>query len=162
MSKSFVFVRGLDRPEKHAFVKLLFDRFNPDNSHVNAALFSLYDVAGADIETRKSAGKTQRNHIKRLLVSGQEGFIIIANESMTPQQWQSFPKMATDLRILGLLVGVNVAFPGKMLNTDEDIRSNLQERNLAAFKSDMTKYYEYKVGSDDAATVARDIVVDLF
>jgi hypothetical protein len=167
MGKSFIFIRGLDRPEKHELIQAIINRLNPDPSHVRAILLAIDDFVESDSkEDLKAADRTVKNRVRKVLLQGQERFIVIANESLSPPNWRPFAEMLLDVtrpdaegkKEPPVLIGVNVVFPGKMLNTDEDVSSNLQKKNSGVFISEMTKYHEFKVGTNDPQVFAEEFV----
>lgn len=165
--KVFVFVRGVDTSFKRSVVTELMTGLNPDINSVSAIRVSIEDklpryFAPPDSKRKKqdlrAADKDCKNLTRKVLAgSHSEQFIVIDNESIQPQHWQSYYNISNKAHVDALAVGIDV-YSGEKFNTDAEKQKNIEQgAKSTLFKASVYKYYRVK-SEDDIPGVIEDII----
>lgn len=148
--KVFVFVRGIDSPLKRTTVSMMMKALNPNPNTVRGIRVSMDEFGPlTDKASRKAADRSCKNRVKKLIGgSHNEQFIVIDNETLNPEHWQSYFSMIEGINQNAIGVGIEVISPVNMIS-DEDIpKINLQDVKVHLFKAYMYKYVEIKSDGD--------------
>jgi hypothetical protein len=142
LTKTIVFVRGIESPARRLVVEATMLALNPNINTIRAIKLAMTDFIEHpnDKGVLKAADKSVKNIVKKVLVNHTETFILIDNENLVPQHWQSLNKIAEECGMKIRMVGVDVI---QTETTSKKI--NLQEANRAAFKCEMHKYFEANI-----------------
>jgi len=162
--KIFVFVRGVDSPFKRQVVSALISTFNPDINNVNAIKIAMADYLSAQEHSNeapdfKAASKSCKRLVKTLLSgSHNERYIIIDNESLNPQDWESYIQLAVKMGTQMQAIGIDVS--NEKFNDGLDSNKlNLQNKNLNTFILSCYKYYKINC-SDDITKVSEQLTIN--
>lgn len=148
--KVFVFLRGVESPFKRSVSNQLMQWLNPNVNTTRGIRASMDDFGPIqDKATRKAADRSCKNLVKKILGgSHAEQFIIIDNESIQPEHWQSYFNMAEGIHQNAIGVGVEIVSPVNMITPDQRGKLNLQDQKVQVFKASMYKYVEVKNEED--------------
>ncbi len=164
--KVFVFVRGVDTNLKRIVVRDLMSGFNPDINHVSAIRVSIQDSLPRHFKAptpkeakqdMRAADKDCKNLVRKILAgSHSEQFIVIDNESILPQHWQSYYNITNKVHVDAVAVGIDV-YSGEKFNSDAEKQKNIEQgAKSTLFKASVYKYYCVK-SEDDIPGVIQDI-----
>ena len=162
--KIFVFVRGVDSPFKRQVVSALISTFNPDINNVNAIKIAMADYLSAQEHSNeapdfKAASKSCKRLVKTLLSgSHTERFIVIDNESLNPQDWESYIHLAARMGAKMQAIGIDVSDEKFNENLDEG-KLILQSKNLNTFILSCYKYYQINC-LDDLRKISEQLTIN--
>lgn len=154
--KVIIMVRGPYTDLKDDVYHQIVSTLNPNVNHITCYPVDIRVEARINGGNLKAAGKSATNISKKIIGgSHQEKYLVVNNESLIPQHWESYTSIGERVGVPVTIYGVDV-YLENISNSDSRKKNNLQTQFCDGFKSICTKYYRIN-SSDDVSALLSEL-----